>query len=79
MTMVRERGSVFLRNVSHLKSETLLCFNTKRYFSVTVSIQNRYAETDYVICQREWYKKRRDSKNMLKRWSRFRCCWLLNC
>jgi len=72
MTMVRERSSVVLRHISHSESETLLRFNIKSDLSVVVLSQNRYAEITYVICQREWHEKRRDSKNMLKRWSRFR-------
>ena len=72
MTMVRERSSVVLRHISHSESETLLRFNIKSNLSVVVLTQNRYAEITYIICQREWYEKRRDLKNMLKRWSRFR-------
>jgi len=72
MTIVRERSSVVLRHISHSESETLLRFNLKSNLSVVVLTQDRYVEITYVICQRERYEKRRDLKNMLKRWPRFR-------
>ena len=64
--------SVVLRHISHSESETLLRFNLKSNLSVVVLTQDRYVEITYVICQRERYEKRRDLKNMLKRWPRFR-------